>query len=141
LYREAIAVLNLATPLGFRDARFIATLGGMYFMDGSFTEAQDIFAKHHARTFSVQEIENPSFRPRDPKDTRKYLFLKGNVVSVKTGYSFIQTEDYPNFFCPASKYEGLILRKGMGIVFQPAFSAKGPVALHPRLPQTPPLDT
>lgn len=131
-YREAIAILRLATPYGFRDARFIATLAGMYFMDGEFSSADDIFKKRNNHNFTVQELERPHFIPRDPETPSEYLRMDGVVMTVKPGYSFIQTDGYPDLFCPASRYEGLILKEGIKISFQPAFTAKGAVAMRPR---------
>ena len=40
-YSKPIALLKLSTLYGLSDPRFIATLGGMLFLDGEFTEAEE----------------------------------------------------------------------------------------------------
>lgn len=133
-YSKAIAVLNLSTLYGLSDPRFVATLGGMLFMNGEFTAADKIFAECIKQEFPATESQRIQFRPNSPNDRTKPLRLSGKVISVKAGYAFIQSSAYPNFFCPASKFSGLILRHGMEITFEPTFCARGSVADNLQLP-------
>ena len=132
-YADAIAVLRLSTLYGLSDPRFIATLGGMLFMNGEFTQAQKAFGESLKREFSSTEMHSVEFRPSDPMDSTRFFRIEGKVVAVKAGYSFIESAGYPNFLCPGSKYSKLLMSKGLEISFEVAFSAKGPIANHPQL--------
>lgn len=132
-YKEAIAVLKLSTLYGLSDPRFIATLGGMLFMDGEFTEAEKVFAEAIKREFSSFEMHSIAFRPPDPIDSHKPFRLDGTVVAVRAGFAIFECPGYPNFLCPSSKYGRLLMTKGLEINFDVAFSAKGPIADHPQV--------
>ncbi len=127
-YSKAIAVLHLSTLFGLSDPRFVATLGGMLFMNGEFTAASKVFAESIRQEFPATESQKIQFRPCSSSEPTKPLRLSGKIISVKPGFAFIQVSDYPNFFCPATKFSGLILRPGLQITFGPAFCARGQVA-------------
>jgi hypothetical protein len=55
------------------------------------------------------------------------LKLSGTVTALKVGYAFIDTPGYESFFCHASNFGGLLMRPGMKVRFEPAFSARGAV--------------
>jgi tetratricopeptide (TPR) repeat protein len=131
-YGNAIAVLRLSTTYGLTDPRFIAILGGMLFMNGDFTEAEKVFQESVKQEFPPAEANRIQFRPRDPSDPQFPLRLKGEVVRVKHNQALIQASDYPAIPCPGSKWGGLRMRVGMDIRFEPAFSARGPLADKPR---------
>jgi tetratricopeptide (TPR) repeat protein len=131
-YNEAIAVLRLSTLYGLSDPRFIATLGGMLFMNGEFTEADRVFGESLKREFPSAEMHSIEFRPPDPMDSKRLFRLNGKVVAVKAGFAFLECPGYPNFLCPGSKYGGLLMTKGLEVTFGVAFSAKGAVADHPQ---------
>lgn len=130
-YREAIAVLEIGNLYGMSDPRYIATLGGMLFMDRKFTKAEETFLAVRKRSFLYSEINAVHFRPHDAADKSKLLRLQGKVVAVRAGYAFIETADYPRFLCPGSKYNGVLMKPGMTISFEPAFCAKGAIADRP----------
>jgi hypothetical protein len=85
-YEKCIAILNLGTLYGLSDARFIATLAGMYFMNQQFTEAEKTFFESIRQEFSRSESYVVHFRPRDPKGKAHALRLQGRVGEVRAGY-------------------------------------------------------
>ena len=131
-YKEAIAVLRLSTLYGLSDPRFVATLGGMLFMDGQFTEAEKVFEEATKRNFTSTESHTVQFRPPDPSNTSNALQLQGKVAVVKAGYTIIESTGFPRFLCPGSKYDGTAMQQGMEISFEPAFTARGNIAERPR---------
>src|SRR5439155_23519543 len=110
----------------------IATLGGMYFMNRQFTEAERIFSESIRQEFSRSESYVVHFRPRDPNDKARASRLQGRVVEVRAGYAFIESRDYPRVLCPGAKFGGLLMTRGMIVSFELCFSAKGPLADRPR---------
>ncbi|WP_447963579.1 P-loop NTPase [Nitrospira sp. Ecomares 2.1] len=127
-YSKAIAILQLSTLYGYSDPRFIATLGGMLFMNGDFTAAAKVFEETTKQQFPGPEQKTIQFRPPDPKNKNLSCRFAGEVLSVKSGYAFIQCYGYPEFFCPGSNFSGIILRPGLELTFEPGFCARGPVA-------------
>jgi pentatricopeptide repeat protein len=127
-YAKAIAVLQLSSTYGRRDPRFVATLGGMLFMNGEFTEAEKVFDEARERDFSAKDAGRVEFYPNQPGQAGTPLTLQGAVVSVKPGYCFIECPGYPSFFCPGSKYRGMLMTKGKVVTFHPGFSTRGAVA-------------
>ena len=130
-YEESIAVLRLSTLYGYSDPRFIATLGGMLFMSSKFSEAEAVFEESSKRDFPSDEVSKMQFCPwlwEDP-DTR--LRMNGKVVKRHAGYAFVGCEGFPDFLCPGSKFDGLIMSVGTTISFEPVFSARGPLAVAP----------
>lgn len=133
-YKDCIAVLQQSTLYGYSDPRFIATLGGMLFMDGSFSDADRIFNESSKRNFTVTEQNAIQFRPINPNNLGKPYRLRGSVVSVKAGYAWIESEGYPKaFLCPGSKFKGILMEVGLKLTFEPVFNAKGTLADNPEI--------
>jgi tetratricopeptide (TPR) repeat protein len=130
-FSKATAVLKLSTLYGYEDPKFIATLGGTLFMRSEFTEAQQVFNESLKRGFSSSELNAIRFRPRRGSVDSPVVQLKGRVVAVKAGYCIIENTEFPPFLCPGSKYNGLEMRPGMQVLFEPAFAARGAQASHP----------
>lgn len=131
-YARTIAVLRMSTLYGYSDPRFVATLGGMLFMNEEFSAAKKIFAESYKREFPVEEATRIQFRPRDPSDRSRYLELSGKVAALKVGYAFLDAPGYDSFFCHASRFGGLLMRPGMNVFFEPGFSARGAVVINVR---------
>jgi tetratricopeptide (TPR) repeat protein len=131
-FEEPIAILKLSTLYGYSDPRFIATLGGMLFMSGRFSEAQSVFGESVKRDFTSDEMHGIQFWPWAWEDSDTPLRMNGRVVKRHAGYAFIACEGFPDFLCPGSKFSGLVMGVGTTISFQPAFSAKGALAIAPR---------
>ncbi|MBI9047320.1 MAG: SIR2 family protein [Anaerolineaceae bacterium] len=130
---ECIAVLNQAKLYGYNDPRYICTLGGMYFLNGEFSEAARIFGESEKRHFTATEMDKAQYKPIDTVDRIKPYRLQGKVVKVKPGYSLIECDGYPDpFLCPGSKYGGIIFESGMKIDFRLVFRPKGPLAVEPK---------
>lgn len=127
-FRRAAAVLQLGMPGGLQDAAFIATLGGVLFLDGDFTEAQKVFHETDSRQFSYRERDRVAYRPADVRADARVV-LEGQVATVKAGYAFIEAPGYPPIFCPGSKFGDLVVRKGLRVRFELAFTARGAIAL------------
>lgn len=127
-YGKSIAVMNLSTLYGLSDPRFIAILGGMYFMNGEFTEAAKLFAETIKRGFSRAESYIVHFNPRDPADKSRPLRVDGLVAKVKPGYAFLDSQQYSEVFCPGSNFRGMRMERGVRVSFEICFCAKGPIA-------------
>jgi len=127
-YAKCIAVLRLSTLYGLSDPLFIATLGGMMFLNGEFSPARELFAKSYKREFPAQELLRIHYRPRDPTALTKPLRLEGRVTSVKAGHAILDATGFPAFICPGSKFGTVVMRTGLRVQFEPAFNAKGPLA-------------
>ncbi len=130
-YNEAIAILKISTLYGYSDPRFIATLGGMLFMSSNFTEAKTVFDEALKREFSSIELNTIEFHPLDFNDASIPVRMKGRVILLRAGYAIVESEGFPPFLCPGSKFNGLLMNKNMHISFEPAFSAKGALAINP----------
>ena len=113
---------------GLSDPRFIATLGGMYFMNGEFTEAEKIFAESVKQELSRSEAYIVHFNPRDPADRSRPLRVEGVVADVRLGYAFLDALRYSKIFCPGSKFGGIKMVRGARLSFEICFCAKGPTA-------------
>jgi tetratricopeptide (TPR) repeat protein len=127
---EAIAVLRISTTYGLADPRYIATLGGLLFLNGEFNEANKVFQESTRREFSTLELHTVYFKPLKPA-TRDPYVLTGRVLVVKPRYSLIEVQGYPKFLCHSSKYGGVQLKHGITVSFQIQFSANGVIADHP----------
>jgi len=130
---EGIAVLKLSTLYGLSDPRFIATLGGLLFLNRDFTEADEVFKRANLSELPWSELTAARFHPSAPGDPGQPLRLQGKVVDVRAGYALIDTAEYPRLLCPASKFSGVVMERGLILDFQLAFSARGPVAISPQL--------
>lgn len=134
-YGEIAQTLRLSTLYGLSDPRFLAILGGMLFLGGEFTAAGKVFEESLKRNFAAVEINKIQFIPPDPNDLSKEYQLVGTVVTVKLGYSMIESHGFPTILCPGSKYGGLNMENGLKVVFTIGFCAKGAVAIKPKLPE------
>lgn len=130
-YEKAIAVLSVSSLYGLSDPRYIATLGGMLFMSGKISKANVIFSESLKGNFRGNEIESIQFYPPNLDNPSEPLKFKGRVVRVKAGHSFIESPEYPLILCPGSKYNELMMEKGLNVTFEIAFRAKGPNAINP----------
>jgi hypothetical protein len=127
-YAKCIAVLRLSTLYGLSDPGFVATLGGMLFMNREFSPAKEVFDQSYRREFPGLEALRIHFRPRDPAALTEPLRLVGKVATVKAGFAFIDVAGYPSFFCPGLKFGEIVMKPGLQVRFEPAFNAKGQVA-------------
>lgn len=127
-YSRAISVMRLASLYGFRDAKFIAILGGMLFMSGQFSEATKVFEESQKRDFTASELNKIWFRPRRSGANSPRVGIEGRVSVVKAGYMLIDSSEYPQFICPGRNIGKEIMRANDRVSFQPGFSARGGVA-------------
>jgi tetratricopeptide (TPR) repeat protein len=132
-YSEIAQTLRLSTLYGLSDPRFLAMLGGMLFLSGEFTEAKKVFEESLKKNFTAIEINTVQFIPPDPDDLSKEYQLLGTVVTVKPGYSMIESHGFPTILCPGSKYGVVNMEKGLKVVFTIGFCAKRAIALRPQL--------
>ena len=131
-YSELAAILQLSLPYGFNDPRFISILGGMFFLDGKFSQATRVFDESRKRQFNSTELMTPQFFPRDIRDSSKFLHIDGIVAERKAGFALIDVPSYPRIICPGSKWSGTVLERGMNIEIRLVFCPKGPLAIEPR---------
>lgn len=127
---ECIATLRISNLYGLSDPRYIATLGGLLFLNHEIADADKVFKESQLRELPPAELYAIHFRPHDP-GTKAPMRLMGRIVVRKASYSLIEVEGYPPFICHASKYGGLVLRQGMRVSFEVAFSARGAIAVSP----------
>ena len=127
-YNEAISILQQSTMYGFSDPRFVATLGGMLFMAKRFAEAKDVFLQSIKREISENDRQKIYFRPPSLDEDQQYQTVEGIVKKAYIGFSYIQTTEFPDFFCPGAKYNGYELQDNMRVKFIPAFTARGNIA-------------
>jgi tetratricopeptide (TPR) repeat protein/cold shock CspA family protein len=127
-YNEAISVLRLADLYGMRDARFVGTLGGLYYLDSQFTESKKVFTEALNRQFPIDEQQAVVFRPHDPDDPGKRMRRTGVVHGAQWGFAFIQASGSPDVFCRRSRLGGRLLSNGQKVSFSLAFNARGPIA-------------
>lgn len=131
-YDLAIAILNISTTYGLSDARFVATLGGMLFMSTKYQEARKVFQETVRREFPPAEATAIHFTPRQAVLGLK-IPIQGRVTVVKPHFALIEAEGIPTFICPASKLGSTKLNVGIDVEFEVEFSAKGPIAINPKL--------
>ncbi len=125
---KAIAILRLGARFGFGDPRFIATLGGLLFLNQEHSEAERVFDESVRRAFPRAEANVIQFRAFEPGPTLRPLRIEGLVVAIKAGYAFLESGAYPPFFYPGTKVGGVPLTLGIRVSFEVAFCAKGAVA-------------
>ena len=92
-----------------------------------------MFAEGERKGFPIEVRQRIEYKPRDPSDTSKPLVMEGEVISVKAGFAFVSVPGFGEMFCPGSKYDGLIMERGLKIKFEPAFCARGPIVTRPRI--------
>lgn len=121
-YVEAIAILWLANISGLRDARYVVTLIGLFFLNKQFSEAKRIIDSASSGTFLAEEKSRVTFRPVPPVE------LHGVISSVKGHYAFVSVPGYPEIYCSYTKIGNTILTKGHKVRFRLAFSLRGAFA-------------
>jgi hypothetical protein len=127
-YASCIAVLKLSISYGLSDPKFVATLGGMMFLNGDFSDAREMFSNSQKREFPAGEATRIHYQPTSPADRTRPLEFTGKVSAVKAGFAFVNVPGYPSFFCPGSKFGDLVMRQGLAIKFEVGFNAKGGIA-------------
>lgn len=128
--REAIAVLDIASATGLSDARYIAQLGGMLFLDGDYGRAEKVFSESQRRELPQVDLQHVTFHAMD-YGTGTPIQLIGKVIVRKPTYSMIEVEGHPHYFCHSSMYRGLALKEGMPVSFKVGFTARGANAVEP----------
>lgn len=122
---SAINTLRLSSLYGMSDPRYLATLGGLLFLDKQFGEAEKVFSEGLRKELPARDLQQVRFRPGQERLQDR---MKGTVTRVHPGYSFIEVPGFPSIFCPAKKYSGIVLRPKVNIEFDLVFSARSAVA-------------
>lgn len=129
-YASAISALQLASFSGIRQPNYVATLGGMLVMDGQGGEASEVWKRAWESRFSVADRNRVQFVP---KESGESVELRGEVSELGSGRALLSCPGYPDFYCRASSYGAISVRRGVGVLFNPAFSARGPVGINLRI--------
>lgn len=133
---EIIAIMNIGNLSGLKDPRYIAFLGGLYFLNGQFIEAENTFGPTLDQDFSAVEVRTIWFtapdRSAESPSSKTYY---GKVRLRKPGYAFITFEGYPDIFCQGTKFGDFVLDRGIEVEFEIGFSARGSTAINPRPPR------
>lgn len=95
-------------------------------MAGEFTAAQAVFDSSRG-SLTYRELNRIEYRPRFGNESTPQL--EGAVISVRSGYAFIQCPGYPDFFWPGTRFGAVEVRRGLKVRFKPAFTARGGVAV------------
>ena len=122
-FGKAAAILKLGTLFGLGDPRFITTYGGILFLAGEFSEAQQVFDRSKDRSLPANELYQVYYRPKDTGNRSEPYTLDGDVVTVRPGFSMIQVAGYPQFTCQSSKYRGTLMRRGLRVRFEVGFKS------------------
>lgn len=131
-YKKIISILELGTLYGLSNPEFIALYGGLLYLDGEFTKAENVFQNAIKQNMPIDEVFKIYFTPFNKQDHAKPIIMNATVIVVKPGYAFLKPDNYPQIICPASKYAGIILKKEMRVECKLAFNARGPIALYPK---------
>ncbi len=126
-YAEAIAVLRVSETYGLSDARYLATLGGLLFMNGKGAAAKQCFEESFKRDFTIPERNTVEYRPTVPGARDQRIRLRGKIIVAKAGFALVESPGMDAFFCPGSKFGNLVMRVGLEVTFEPAFAARGPI--------------
>lgn len=124
-WAEAIAQMRAGDTYGLRDAKFVARLMGLYFLDGQVEEYRKLREEAASRTFSLEERRAIHFRPSDRTRSMGRLRIRGRVAALRPGYAIIQPPSLPNVFCPRSAYRDAELVEGVDVEFGLGFSLRG----------------
>ncbi|MFD1674129.1 SIR2 family protein [Alicyclobacillus fodiniaquatilis] len=119
---NAIAVLNQSTLYGYSDAYFVATFGGLLFLNKEFERADVVFNEAIRREFS--NARHILFNPMDVGMQCDYNAI---VKYVGAGHSYVLINGFPDIICPSSKYHKLIIERGMKLKVSIAFTPLRPV--------------
>ncbi|MBL8824098.1 MAG: SIR2 family protein [Planctomycetia bacterium] len=92
-YRKGISVLRLSDLLGWRDPKYIATLGGMLMLAGESNDAADTFRKGSASRFTYSERNKINYRPNAPGQAGNRLTLQGKVLRHRFNRIYVLLEN------------------------------------------------
>lgn len=121
---SAIAVLEQSTLYGYSDPKFVATLGGLLFLNKEFSKADTVFSESIKREFPY--ARSVFFDPA--RNAGLDLEYEATVKYVGDRYSYIFIPGFPDVFCPSSKYHGLVLCRGMKLKMSLVFTPLKPIA-------------
>lgn len=121
---ECASVLALARVRGLRDPAFTAAYSGLLVLAGDVQEAQDVRNQAAQRGFSSTDMRRAYFVPRDYLSGIEFT---GSVVRVSQVYAFVRVVGLGDFFLPPASFRERRIRVGDNLVFEPAFSVRGPV--------------
>lgn len=134
-YARAIAVLKQADPIAWSDQIFVATLGGMYSLSGNTSEAENVFESAKKQRFPEEEARQIGFYPTNLADPQIGITSTGTVIVTKSGYLLIQSQQFGKFLFASPKIEGSYVKEHTVLEFAVAYTAKGGVALNPKIVQ------
>jgi tetratricopeptide (TPR) repeat protein len=132
-YDRAIAILRQVDPIAWADPIFIATLGGMYSLKGTISEAENVFEIAKKQRFPEEEARQIGYRPKDLSNPLQDIITSGTVIVPKGGYLLIQSLQYGIFLYASPKVEGNYIKGHTSLKFTVAYTAKGGVALNPKI--------
>jgi tetratricopeptide (TPR) repeat protein len=127
-FLKGAAILSQATLFGYKDATFIATLGGMQFLAKHIDDAKSTFEK--GRRLPAEEQRKTRFAPHTRIGDLEFgnVRLTGTVSKVGVGFSYVLVPGYLDIFIGMSHLHGKRLVVGESISFEVVFSALGPRA-------------
>lgn len=125
---QVIAILRVADLYGLRDTRFIAMMGGLYFLDGQYTEASKTFSDAYLKRFPLAEQQAVTFRPHVAGDLSQRLQFSGKVSSTHAGFVYIRVPGFPvDIMSMRVKIGKDPIRRQDNVKFAIGFNAVGPL--------------
>jgi tetratricopeptide (TPR) repeat protein len=132
-YARAIAVLKQTDPVAWSDPTFVATIGGMYSLSGTTSEAENVFEMAKKQRFPEEEARQIGYRPTNLTNPQLDITTIGTVIIAKAGYLLIQSMQYGKFMFASPKIEGSYVKEHTSLIFTVAYTAKGGIALNPKI--------
>lgn len=126
---SAIAIMNQSTLYGYSDPTFVATYGGLLYLNKEFDRADEVF--NQATTREFRNARRVLFDPVTRLGWQQEY--EASVKYVGDNYSYLLIPGFPDVTCRASKYHGIVLRVRMKLCATLAFTPRGPVVNNIRL--------
>jgi hypothetical protein len=108
-----------------RDARFVATLAGLLFLDNKISEYEQVIGRAQSRNLPVEERRRIGFDPSIIRDG-KPIRMDGMVTSTGS-FTSVTVAGYPRIHCQQVRASGKVLRRGMGVELSIMFNAEGAI--------------
>lgn len=124
--KTIVKQLRSAEMYGLNDPRYVATLLGLYFIDGEFSKYKELLkTPNYGFRFTAEEMRKIEFVPH--KDNSE-VNLIGNIIAEKPGFFFIQVEGYPDIYASRNATVIQPIKVGLKVRFSLAFTPRGACA-------------
>jgi tetratricopeptide (TPR) repeat protein len=122
-YAQPIAAMKLASLVGTRDPKFVATYGGLLMLAREDAAADDVWRVASQRSFSPVDQKRILFKPT--REGRPVV-LDGVVSRSTSNYAFLSVQGFGEVFCAGARMGSKLLRSGQKVRFEIGFNVLGP---------------